>query len=84
MHISKFFFFVNIVCLFSRRLPTFYCFSEDLQVTWNLLAQASWAPVGTGAGALLLTGGDDGRARALGFAWMAHGVWFNPCEDLSI
>ena len=28
------------------------------------VAQVAWAPVGTGAGALLLTGGSDGRVQA--------------------
>lgn len=47
--------------------PIFLC---DLDGHTGPVRQASWAPVGTGAGALLLTGGDDGRVLLWG-----------PCHD---
>lgn len=47
--------------------PVFLC---DLEGHSGPVHQVAWAPVGTGAGALLLSGGSDGRALLWG-----------PCQD---
>lgn len=41
--------------------PVFLC---DLEGHSGPVHQVAWAPVGTGAGALLLSGGSDGRVKA--------------------
>jgi len=45
---------------FQRRFPETPC----PQRTPCDVVKVAWAPVGTGAGALLLTGGSDGRVQA--------------------